>query len=668
MHAPAFLTELVAVFGVAVVVVLVLSRFRLPTIAGFIVAGALIGPSGFALVGGSDEAGTRQIESLAEVGVVLLLFTIGLEFSLARLRLIWRTIAMGGGLQVGLTIAAVLGATAAFGVSAPRGAFFGFLVAMSSTAIVLRALTERRETDAPHGRMIVGVLVFQDMCVIPMMLLVPMLAGEGGSAGQIAWALGKALLMVVGTVIVARVIAPRVLGIVARAQQRELFLLSVLLACLGIAWLTTLAGLSLALGAFLAGIALADSEYGHQALSDVLPFREAFTSLFFISIGMLFNVHVLIAQPLLVVGLALAVLVGKALIAAIASAAIGFPLRVAVLAGVGLAGIGEFSFVLAQAGHASGLLSTPEQQLFVAVSVITVVVTPIAFRLAPHLAAGATRLRRLEQLLGAYEAPAAAPGADGEQLAGHVVIAGYGVAGRLLGEALSATGVPYSITELNPETVRAARARGEIAHYGDITSAENCERLGIHQARELVLLINDPDAARRGLTTARRLAPDLPIVVRTKYIAEAPLLMALGATDVIAEELETAMEIVARVLRAAGVPRNVIAERLAHARRQGAPLERPMTVPRRMLGEIAELRELKIETFLVRQGDFAHDATIAELHLILAGTAFVVALGRKGETKTNPKAFESIQAGDVIYLVVGTKAEGVIELLGRGPE
>jgi CPA2 family monovalent cation:H+ antiporter-2 len=459
-----------------------------------------------------------------------------------------------------------------------------------------------------------------------------------------------------------------VLGIVARSQQRELFLLTALLACVGIAWLTTLAGLSLALGAFLAGIALADSEYGHQALSEVLAFREAFTSLFFISIGMLFRTQVVVEEPLLVFGLALAVLVGKALIAAIASAVIGFPLRVAVLAGVGLAGIGEFSFVLAQTGGDHGLLAHAEQQLFVAVSVITVVVTPIAFRLAPHLAAGATRLRRLEQLLGAYEGPAQAPGADGESLTGHVVIAGYGVAGRLLGEALAATGVPYSITELNPDTVRAARARGEIAHYGDITSPENCERLGIHAARELVILINDPDAAKRALLTARRLAPELPIVVRTKYIAEAPKLMALGATDVIAEELETAREIVARVLRAAGVPRNVIAEKLAHARRQGAPLERPMTVPRRMLGEIAELRELKIETFLVRQTDWVHDQTIAGLHLVLAGAAFVVALGRAGETRTNPKAFESIQAGDVIYLVVGTKAAGVIEMLERGPE
>ncbi len=668
MHAPAFLTELVAVFGVAVVVVLVLSRFRLPTIAGFIVAGALIGPSGLGVVGGPGEEGTHQIESLAEVGVVLLLFTIGLEFSLTRLRTIWRTIAMGGGLQVTLTIAAVMGVCAAVGVHLPRGIFYGFLIAMSSTAIVLRALTERRETDAPHGRMIVGVLVFQDLCVIPMMLLVPMLAGAGGSAVQVLLALGKALLLVVGTVIVARTVAPRVLGVVARSQQRELFLLSALLACLGIAWLTTLAGLSLALGAFLAGIALADSEYGHQALSEVLPFREAFTSLFFISIGMLFNVHVLLAQPLAVFGLAAAVLVGKALIAAFAAAAIGFPLRVAVMAGVGLAGIGEFSFVLAQVGASYGLLTPAEQQLFVAVSVITVVVTPIAFRLGPHLAAGATRLRRLEQLLGAYEPRADAPPVGDEALTGHVVIAGYGVAGRLLGEALSATGVPYSITELNPDTVRAARARGEIAHYGDITSAENCERLGILQARELVILINDPDAARRALTTVRRLAPELPIVVRTKYIAEAPRLLELGATDVIAEELETAMEVVARVLRAAGVPRNIIAERLAHARKQGAPLERPMTVPRRMLGEIAELRELKIETFLVRPGDWVLDHTVAELHLIFAGAAFVVALGRAGETKTNPKAFETIQAADVIYLVVGSKAGGVIEMLERGPE
>jgi CPA2 family monovalent cation:H+ antiporter-2 len=662
MHAPPFLTDLVIVLGIAVVVVLVLSRFRLPTIAGFIAAGALIGPSGLGFISKSGDS-LQHIESLAEIGVVLLLFTIGLEFSLTRLRRIWKSIVVGGALQVGVTTLAVMAAALALGESVSRGIFFGFLVCMSSTAIVLRALAERRETDAPHGRMTVGVLVFQDLTVVPMMLVVPMLGGKGGGPSEITVALLKALAVIVGTLIIARLVVPRVLGLVARSRKRELFLLSALLACVGIAWVTSLAGLSLALGAFLAGIALADSEVGHQALAEVLPFREAFTSLFFVSIGMLFDIDVVMDAPGQVLGLAGAVLLGKGLIVTVAAALLGFPLRAAVLAGVGLAGIGEFSFVLAQVGRASGLLDRHEHQLFVAVSVVTVVITPIIIRFGPTLAAGAARFRRLENLLGGD----VVQDKEQKELEGHVIIAGYGVAGRTLGEALAATGVAHVICDLNPDAVRAARGRGVRAYYADITSPENAEHLGIHRARELVLMINDPEAARRGLVTCRTMAPRLPIVVRVKYVAEAEPLRKLGATDVIVEEFETAMEIVARVLRAAGVPRNVIEERL-HAARMGTPMRRPMTLPRKVLGELDELAGLKIETYLVRAGHWAAEATIAEVHLQAAGAGFIAGLRRGERTLMNPKPFESLQVDDVLYLLVSSKggARHMLEILELG--
>src|SRR5262249_26672354 len=378
---------------------------------------------------------------------------------------------------------------------------------------------------------------------------------------------------------------------------------------------------SLALGAFLAGIALADSEYGHQAMSDILPFRETLTSLFFISVGMLFDFHIVVSRPLVLLVLVAGVLVGKSLIAALAALVMRFPPRVAVLAGIGLAQIGEFSFVLAHAGRDVGLIDAAEQRLFLAMSGVTMIVTPIASRLAPHLAAGASRLRRLTQLLGAPEVDESP---TEKTLSGHVIVAGYGVAGRQLGHALRVCDIPHFIVDINAETVRAARARGENLYYGDITSAEILELSGIHRARELVILINDPDAARRTTSMARRAAPDLPIVVRTKYVLDMDELRRLGATDVIAEEFETAVEVVARVLRAAGVPRNVIDERIEHMRQQGLGIERPVTVARRMLGEVHELRDLKVETFLVRTEHWAYDRTIAEFHLIVGGGAHVV--------------------------------------------
>lgn len=286
------LEDLVILFGAALVVVLVLNRLRLPTIAGFLVAGAAIGPSGLGWIGN-----VHDIEQLAEIGVVLLLFTIGLEFSLRELRRLGRVLVVGGGLQVALTTAVVAGLAHLAGIEPARGIFYGFLVALSSTAIVLKGLAERGETDAPHGRLIVGVLLFQDLCVVPMMLLVPMLGGQGGGMAGIARALLTAAAVVVATLALARVVVPRALHLVAATRARDIFVLAIVLICAGVAWLTSLVGLSLALGAFLAGIALADSEYGHQAFADVLPLREIFTSLFFVSMGMLLDVRVLARSP-----------------------------------------------------------------------------------------------------------------------------------------------------------------------------------------------------------------------------------------------------------------------------------------------------------------------------------------------------------------------------------
>jgi CPA2 family monovalent cation:H+ antiporter-2 len=540
MHELEVLRDLVLVLAVALGVVVLLSRLRFPTIAGFLVTGALVGPGGFGLV--RDGAG---IEALAEVGVVLLLFTIGLEFSLARLRRIWKHVALGGSIQVVLTTAAVVGVAAAWGEPPSRGVFIGFLVALSSTAIVLRALTERAEVDAPHGRLVLGVLIFQDLCVVPMMIIVPLLAGVGGSSWEIPVSLARAAVAVLGVILLARIVLPRIMRVVAAARQRELFVLAVLVVCTTVAWGTSLLGLSLAMGAFLAGIVLADTEYGHQALADVLPFRDTLGSLFFVSVGMLLDVQTLLAEPALVLGLFAAVLLGKTIIATLAGLVMRFPPRVAVLAGVGLAQIGEFSFVLARSGTGAGLMTDPEFRVFLSVSVLTMVVTPIVVRLGPHLAAGAARLRRLEQLIGArglHAEETASP------LEGHVIVVGHGLAGRLLSAALRGAGAPYVIVEINTENVRAARAQGEPAYYGDITSVEILERAGIFRARALVILINDPDAARRAVSAARRHAPAIPIVVRSRYAAEVEELRRLGATEVIAEEVEASRAIVERVL------------------------------------------------------------------------------------------------------------------------
>src|SRR3954470_23789685 len=352
-HVPV-LDELAIVTALAVAVTVLLARIRLPTVAGLLAAGALLGPFGIRLV-----SSVHAIEVLAEVGVVLLLFSIGLEFSLARLRDILRQVALGGALQVGLTTGVTTGVAVLLGQPLGRGVFYGFAFALSSTAIVLRALSERRELDAPHGKFIVGTLIFQDLCVVPMVLIVPLL-GAGGTAGHaaasIGLALGKAVVVVVGTIVVARFVVPKILGWVDASRSREVFLLAILALCIGTAWLTSIVGLSLALGAFLGGMVVADTEYSHRAMGDILPLRDAFVSIFFVSLGMLFDVRVVVSHPLLVFGLLAGFLFAKGLLATLAAMAMRFPSRVAWLAGVGLAQFGEFGFVLARLAQSSGVV------------------------------------------------------------------------------------------------------------------------------------------------------------------------------------------------------------------------------------------------------------------------------------------------------------------------
>lgn len=536
---------IVLVLAAALVVVLLLHRLRMPVIAGFLVAGALIGPSGLGLV-----TDTHRIEQLAEIGVVLLLFTIGLELSLSTLRRIAKAVLVGGGLQVGLTGAVAVALALAAGESLERGVFLGFLVALSSTAIVLRGLSERDELAAPHGRFILGVLLFQDFCVVPMMLVVPMLAAGSATFGSVVGALALAALVMVATILLARYCVPPIFAWVARTGRRDLFLLAVLLVCAGIAWATAQVGLSLALGAFLAGIVLADSEYGHQALSDVLPLRDLFTSLFFVSLGMLLDVRLLVESPAAVLLLFAALLAGKLLIVLLCGLVMRAPLRVVVLSGVALAQVGEFSFILASMGKDLGLMSARELSIFLDASVLTMLVTPLLLRAGPHLAAGARRLTRLERLFGIRDP---ARSSRGERLEGHVVVLGFGVGGRVLAESLRSADIPHLIVDLDLDRVRAARARGEHATYGDAASPEILESAHVARAAHVAVLLNDPDATVRAVRAVRKIAPGVPITARARFLEDVPRIQAAGATHAVAQEVEASLELVEHVLVASSL-------------------------------------------------------------------------------------------------------------------
>jgi CPA2 family monovalent cation:H+ antiporter-2 len=645
-HVP-LLDELVIVAVLAVAVTVLLARLKLPTVAGLIAAGALLGPFGLGLA-----TSVTSIEALADIGVVLLLFTIGLDFSLARLRDIIRQVAVGGLLQIGLTTAAAAAVAMLVGESFGHGLFYGFVFALSSTAIVLRAMTERRELDAPHGRFIVGTLIFQDLCVVPMVLIVPLLAadnGAGAATADIGLALLKAAGVVVGTLAIARFIVPRILGWVEASKSREIFLLAIVSLCIGTAWLTSLAGLSLALGAFLGGMVVADTEYGRRAMGDILPLRDAFVSIFFVSLGMLFDVRVVIDHPILVATLLAGFILAKGVLATFAALAMRFPARVAWLAGVGLAQFGEFGFVLTRLAESNGLITPHDSAPLLTAGIASMFMTPLLLRAAPHIKAGERLLAPLERLIGVRSIDEANEGPV--RLEQHVVIVGFGLAGRFAARALRACEVPFVVLDLDADNVRRGKCAGLPVYYGDATSEEALRHAQITKARLVVLLMNDPQAAQRVVDTVKRVAPNASVLMRTRYLAERDALMRLGARDVVAEEVEGAVEIIARLLRSIDVPRNVIDDRIHHLRSDTQTTERKQTVPRNRIGDVSALSEMKIECARVDPDSPAAGRSPVALRMRSTTGALVVGVRRGSGLVEQSDPTIPFEAGDLVYFV-----------------
>jgi CPA2 family monovalent cation:H+ antiporter-2 len=527
------LRDLVVIFAVAVTTVLALRRIGIPPIAGFIFSGVFVGPNVFAIV--SDP---HEVEVLAEVGVVLLLFGIGLELSLERVRRLWRLVLLGGSLQVIATGAIAVVVLRSLGLGMPEAVLFGCVLAVSSTAIVLSALRTRAEIDAPQGRLALGILVFQDFCVVPMILAIPLLSGSLG-AGVLAVTLLKAVGVLAAVLVCARLLVPRLLRLVANTRQRELFVLSVFLVCIGTAWLVSVAGVSLALGAFLAGLVVAGSGFRNQALSDLIPFREVFASIFFVSVGMLLDPGAIAANALPIFVMVLAIVAGKALIATLSGLALRLPLRVSVLAGLALAQVGEFSFVLMSTGRDAMDLPQPLTGNLSVAIVVTMLITPLIISLSPHVAAGVVKVPALTRRLGVSMPDEWSD--DSRPLEDHVIIAGYGLTGHEIARTLAECGVSHVVVDINPENVRRALRDGEPAYFGDVTSAEVLDALGVKRARELVVVINDVGAAARAISEARRLAPELPVIVRTQYVVDVERLVRAGANEVIAAELQASV-------------------------------------------------------------------------------------------------------------------------------
>ena len=644
------LQDIVIIFALSVVSLLICHHLKLPPLIGFLIAGLTIGPYGLGLI-----KSLHQVEVLSEIGVVMLLFTIGLEFSLTDLLKSKKALLLGGTLQVVLTIAATTLILTTLGVATNTAIFIGFLVALSSTAIVLKSLQDRAELDSAHGRMLLSILIFQDIIIAPMMIFTPFLTGGGGSVTYAVIALGlKAIAIIAIVVILARFVVPFILNLVVRTRSRELFLLFTVLICIAVAWLTNNLGLSLGLGAFLAGLVISQSEYSYQALEGVLPFKIIFTSFFFVSIGMLLDISLFTTQPLMILGTALGVIIVKFLVAGIVALILGMSSRTAIIVGLGLSQVGEFSFILMREGMSFNLLDQNVYQIFLALSILTMSITPFAIELAPKIADRMSRWPGLRQFRAGSYRNLAGPGEIVKDLNDHLVIIGFGINGRNIARAAKFAEIEYVVIESNPDAVRLYRSQGEPILYGDATSRSVLRHAHISKARIVVVAISDALATRKVTHSAREASPNAHLIVRTRFVSEMQALLELGADDVIPEEFETSVEIFTRVLTKYLVPQDEIEKFTAEIRSHSyAMLRSPSGKGASVTDLKLHIPDIEIQSIGLTDKSPIAGKTLKESQLRSRYGVSVVGISRGQKLIANPHGDERLESGDILY-VLGT--------------
>ena len=634
------LPDIVAIFCLSIGVLLVCHQIKIPPIVGFLLTGVLCGPTALGLV-----QNPHAVELLAEIGVVLLLFSIGLEMSGEELMRLKRPVFVGGTAQVVLTIGAFMGLGVLIGQTWQESMMYGFLASLSSTAIVLSRLQQKAQSESPQGRLDFSVLIFQDIAVVPMMLAIPILAGEEDTDiwGMLISA-GRTLVILVGGWLLARHVVPRVMQLVLRTRSKELMLMTVLGLCFAIALGTASLGLSLALGAFLAGLLLSGSEYSLNVLEGILPFKDVFTSLFFISVGMLLDVGFLVHHLDKVFLFAALLILLKSVLSLPPMLLVGYPLRVSILAAMSLAQIGEFSFVLASSAVNGGLMDDDAYQMFLAASIVTMILTPTVMEAAPKVASFVSRYLHLP-----IDEEAAAP--KDESLKDHLIIVGFGVGGKHLARTAREAGIPYVILEMNPDTVSRYGGKEPI-HGGDASKPLVLEHFGIRNARVIAVVISDPSAVRAITAVARKLNPKVHIVVRTRFLGEVDALRRLGANDVIPEDFETSIEVFSRVLGYYLVPRQTIERFVNSIRHEYYNMARQLRMTGMDLPSLADevLTGLEVVACKVEPGCALDGKRLTDTSLRRKYGVTVVGIRHAGQIIPSPGGDASLHGDDTVFL------------------
>jgi CPA2 family monovalent cation:H+ antiporter-2 len=629
---------LIIILGFSLPVIYLFNKIKLPSIIGFLITGIIIGPFGLRLI--DDMAG---IQFLAEMGVAFLLFTIGIEIKFSRFLKNLSEIFLTGGLQILCTFAVGLLVGLAIQLSLSQAIFIGFILSHSSSALILKILKDRSDEDSPQGRISIGVILFQDMMVVPMMLLIPFLAGGSGpSAWIIIWKLVKSIVIIAAILVAARYVIPRILERLVDMNMRDVLVIAAVVITMGIAWITESLGLSLAIGAFLAGLALSDTDFTHQIISDINPFRDVFLSVFFVSFGMILNLDFLrentgyiLLTTLLIIGIKAGIVMGLVTL-------LKYPLRVALLSGVLLSQIGEFSFVLASQGFKSRIISDYIYQTFIGASVLTFILTPLIVSGVYAL------LTRKKRILPANETA----GNHCVNAKNHVIICGMGLNGRNLVRVLKDTAINYVIVDLNFQKIKKSKSKGdENTLWGDASSVEILRRANVEAARVMVIAISDRFLTKTCLSNAKALNPNLHVIVRTKYLADIEDLLGLGADDVIPEEFETSIQIFSRVLKMFHIPNSIILTQGNIIRNKSYGVFREVRYTQEAFDQISQiLAQGTIETYYIASGNPIIGKSIRDVNVKAQSGALIINIIRDNQTLTNPPSDFIFQAADQLVL------------------
>ncbi len=648
MDAFRLLQDLAIALAAALGLGLLCRRLGQPPLIGYLLGGLLVGPSGIKLV--SD---VHSIEVLAEVGVVLLMFALGVETSVTELKPVRRFALAGGLAQIVVTVGVLWAFGTWWGLSVGTSILLGFIVAVSSTVVVLKVLMDREALDSAHGRALLGLLIVQDLAAVLMVVLIPSLVDPGRlNPAAIATALAKAAVFLGAASWLGTRILPGAMKRIAATGSKELLLLAGVVLCFGLSAASYFLGLSLALGAFIAGLVISESDQSHQLLADIFPLRDLFSTVFFVSVGMLVDLSILGKDLAAAVAVILAIVAGKAVLGLATARAFGYPSRTSLAIGLGMAQIGEFSFVMANIGHGNGLLDDRLLAIVLASAVATIVLTPALFKAAPVLHGIWARFRPQAPVNGGL---AAGHGGTAELDQGdHVVICGFGRVGASLGEVLVRNGARVLVIDIEQRTIQMLRSRGIPCMYGDAANLEVLRRAGLPVAKMVAIALPDPLSCRLAVTFARQLNPDLPVIARAHRTLDVPLLYDMGAEEVVQPEFEASIEFIRftmlrlgyGLMQAQAYTKQIRRERYQQLQDGFHPEEVPGIED--FIGD-AEIQWLRLETrspFLGR--------SLRDLDLRRKLGIAVLALKRGGRVIPNPDSDLEFASGDAL-LVMGAK-------------